>query len=274
MIIDYINRFWINDVDARIQLFDLKTTYEFQTIPGIDQYNMPIYSVQTESGGQSISFYPVYQGLSNYCSVNGIQVPFYTQKDAFYNVWPNYVQSLNSAATGDGTSNYTISLPFFPAIPGHVDLQGIIKSTLYSANSDPLFLGSTADITTAIANIPTTSIRAGVYFTATNSDGENIVVSDSGIFLNASLNTSGDLYGALMAPGKAPYGNAILSGGYTTALNTVNYTTGSANVTFPSNIPSGNPINAQCYFYEPGLPRAILFYNNVLTLETPLTHSI
>ena len=27
LIIDYINRFWIMDVDARIQLFDLKTQY-------------------------------------------------------------------------------------------------------------------------------------------------------------------------------------------------------------------------------------------------------
>lgn len=250
-------------------MFDLKTTYEFQTIPGIDQYNMPIYSVQTESGGQNINFYPVYQGLESYCAVNGITVPFYNQKSSFYNIWPNYLQPLNTAALGDGGASYTINLPFFPAIPGHVDMQGIIKSTLYSANNDPLFLGSTADITTAVANIPTTSIKAGVYFTSTNSDGENIIVSDSGIFLNSSLNTTGDLYGVLIAPGKAPLGNAILSGGYTTSLNTVNYSTGVANITFPSSIPANTPINAQCYFYEPGLPRAILFYNNTLTLRNP-----
>ena len=46
LIIDYINRFWIMDVDARIQLFDLKTQYQFQTSPGVDRYNMPLYIVQ------------------------------------------------------------------------------------------------------------------------------------------------------------------------------------------------------------------------------------
>lgn len=268
LIIDYINRFWILDVDARIQLFDLKTTYEFQTLSGIDQYNMPLYSVQTEAGGQDISFYPVYQGFSPYASVNGIQIPFFNQKEAFYNTWPNYVQALNPATVGDGTTGpYQISLPFFPAIPGHVDMQGIIKSGLYAANSDPLFLSSLSDITQAITNIPTTSIRSGVFFTATDASGGNIVVADSGVFLQGS--NAGDLYGVLMAPGKAPNGSTILSGGYSTTSNTVNYETGVAYVTFPTAISAGTNINAQCYFYEQGLPRAILFYNNVLTLRNP-----
>lgn len=273
LIIDYINRFWLMDVDARIQLFDLKTTYEFQTIIGVDQYNLPLYSVQTESGGQAINLYPVYQGLSPYASVNGIQIPFYNQKEAFYNIWPNYVQALNPAALGDGGDTYALSLPFFPAIPGHVDMQGIIKSGLYNQSpyfySDPMFLNTQADITTAVANIPTTSIRCGVYITATDSDGQNIVVSDSGLFLGNVLNTTGDLYGVLIAPGKAPLGNTTLSGGYSVTSNTVNYSTGVVNVKFPKNVPAGSPINVQCYFYEPGLPRAILYYNNVITLRNP-----
>ena len=66
------------DVDARIQLFDLKTKYGFQTTPGIDQYNMPLYSVQTEPGNQPIASFPVYQGFMTPCYVAGIQVPFYT----------------------------------------------------------------------------------------------------------------------------------------------------------------------------------------------------
>ena len=37
LIIDYINRFWIMDLSARMQHFDLKTKYSFQTVPGIDQ---------------------------------------------------------------------------------------------------------------------------------------------------------------------------------------------------------------------------------------------
>ncbi len=67
LIIDYINRFWISDVDARMQVFDLKTKYQFQTSPGVDQYNMPLYSIQSETPGQpnsqDVGMYPVYQGF-------------------------------------------------------------------------------------------------------------------------------------------------------------------------------------------------------------------
>ena len=286
LIIDYINRFWIMDVDARIQLFDLKTTYQFQTIPGIDEYNMPLYSVQTEPGAQQVSFYPVYQGLANYTSVNGIQVPFYNQKEAFYNIWPNYVQALNPIAIGDGTPGpYNMTLPFFPAIPGHVDMQGIIKSTLYGktptspppnkAYGDPLFINNQVDINTAISNIPTTSIISRVWITSTNEGGQNISACDSGVFYYPSDSEvpqvpQGSLYGIMMEPGTAPNGNKILnSDPYSTEHNTVNYTTGELTLTFNDPIPPGVPINAQCYFYEPGLPRAFLFYNNVLTMRNP-----
>src|SRR6185369_7123180 len=76
LIVDYINRFVTMDVDARIQLFDLRTNYQFITTPGVDRYNMPLYSIQTELGPQEISYYPVYQGFMDPCFVNGIQIPF------------------------------------------------------------------------------------------------------------------------------------------------------------------------------------------------------
>src|SRR5271165_4564172 len=94
LIIDYINRFWIMDVDARLQLFDLKTTYVFQTAPGVDQYNMPLYDVQTQgtgAGSSTISFYPVYQGFLPTARINGVDAPFFTQKSQFFDMWPNYV---------------------------------------------------------------------------------------------------------------------------------------------------------------------------------------
>lgn len=141
LIIDYINRFWILDVDARIQLFDLKTKYGFQCVPGITSYNMPLYGInsfapQSEQGGQSIGPYPVYQGFMDPAYVNGIQVPFYTQRDAFYKVWTPYVQTLQPSAIGDGVStDITMSLAFFPAIVGHVDITGIISS---GSSIDPI----------------------------------------------------------------------------------------------------------------------------------------
>ena len=263
LLIDYINRFWLMDVDARVQLFDLKTKYQFQTTPGIDQYNMPLYNVQTEPGGQTIGPFPVYQGFSQSAYVDGIQVPFYTQRDSFFNLWPNYLQFLNPSAYGNGTTGpYNIPLPFFPALPGHIDITGIIST---GGIQDPILVASGPS--TNLVKIPTTSVFSAVYFTATAANGQNIVVADSGQFL--SDNTDSDLYGLLLAPGAPPFRNTALAGGYSTTLNTVNYTQGYANVTFPTAIPDGAPIQAQCYFYQQGIPRAILYYNNILTIRPP-----
>jgi hypothetical protein len=343
LIIDYINRFWINDVDARLQLFDLKTKYQFMTTPGVDQYNTPLYSVQVESPNdnpQSINMYPVYQGFLSPCYINGINVALQTQKSGFFNRWPNVTQNLRVVATGDGGPNYIIKLPISPnfsstlplnppfnaILRGHVDITGIIST---GNNQDPP-LGTTLNL-----NVPVTSAFPAVYISSIDETGQNVIVTDSGQFFNFNTNL-----GLLMNPGPAPLGNTAATGGYqnnlpitaitlgtttvitvgnaldagqqvlisnvvgTTELNGnfytilsstpttitlnvdsslftpwvsngdvgsfqnfVNYLTGEINVTFPVGIPAGNNINVQCYFFQSGLPRAILFYNNVLTLR-------
>lgn len=272
LLIDYVNRFWINDVDARIQLFDLKTKYQFITTPGVDKYNMPLYDFQVENPdtlNSNIGMYPVYQGFLSPAYINGIDISLQTQKNGFYNIWPNIVQNIAVAATGDGGSTYTIQLPILsfvsPAntpinaiVRGHVDLAGIIAT---GNNQDPPV--------SAIFNtgIPVTSVEARVFISALADDGTNILVTDSGQFLEGNQN-----YGLLMSPGNAPFGNVGLIGpaspNYSTTQNTINYITGTINVTFPRSIPVGTNINVQCFFFQSGLPRAILFYNNVLTLRS------
>lgn len=270
LIIDYINRFWLMDVDARVQLFDLKTNYTFQTIPGIASYNMPLYDAQIEPGAQTIASFPVYQGFMMPAFVNGIQVPFYTEQNAFWNLWPNYTQFLNPSEIGDGTAGpYVINLAQAPAIPGNLDMTGIITNINNgNGNNDPIFVTQfPLDVTNTFITLPTTSFHPGVYFTATGPTGQLIQVCDSGVFLSSG--TDGDLYGLLMEPGNAPFGNKPLPGGYSTTSNTVNYNTGVANVTFPQSIPAQANINAECLFFQPGLPRGILFYNNTLTIRPP-----
>src|ERR1017187_3231613 len=90
LIIDYINRFWIMDVDARIQLFDLKKKYQFITSPGVDQYNMPLYDLQIEgtTNPQSINFYPVYQGFLGPCYVDVVEISFQTEQRYFLRNFP------------------------------------------------------------------------------------------------------------------------------------------------------------------------------------------
>jgi hypothetical protein len=169
-------------------------------------------------------------------------------------------------AIGDGvTQTFQFTLPFFPAIPGHVDMTGIIAS---ASTTDPIFANSFPVNSGGSISIPTTSFYPAVYITYTNANGSNSVITDSGVFLAGG--TGGDLYGLLMQPGNAPFGNSPLGGnGYNTATNTVNYNTGVVNITFPSPPPADTPIQAECYFFQQGIPRAILFYNNCITLRPP-----
>jgi hypothetical protein len=275
LLIDYINRFWIMDVDARVQLFDLKTKYQFQTVPGVDQYNMPLYDIQIQPGFDTIGMFPVYQGFVSPAYINGIQVPLQTEKNNFFNIWPNVIQQSVVVGTGDGTSGpYTLTFPLAPnnSIPinppvqyllrGHVDITGIIAT---GVNIDP------PSSNTVNVNIPSTSIYPAVYFTSIDSTGASIVIQDSGLFLVNNPN-----YGLLMIPRTAPYGYSQLPNGgslpstYSTAQNTINYITGVAtNVYFPVSIPNGANISGQCYFFQAGLPRGILFNNNILTLRSP-----
>lgn len=286
LIIDYINRFWIMDVDAEMQLFDLKTKYQFFTQPGVDQYNMPLYSVQSETPGipnsRDISFYPVYQGFLGPSFINGVQIPFQTQKESFFNFGSNITQQLTIVGIGDGTSGpYTLRFPITPQnfppinppvqaiLRGHIDITGIIST---GNNQDPPQITAAQIVANApfIQNVPVTSVFPAVYFNSTGADGSNVIVADSGQFLEGNIN-----YGLLMQPGKAPYGNLPLTGGippniYSTTQNTINYLTGIAtNVYFPQVIPDGVNISATCSYFQCGLPRAILFYNNVLTLRSP-----
>ena len=267
LILDYINRFIINDVDARVQLFDYKTTYQFQTQPGVDQYNMPLYSIQVEQGSQNISFYPVYQGFVGNARIGGVPVYFTTQKEVFNPSWSTYMQPIIGNVLGDGTVGpYTINIPFSSntnvtvnqqpstILRGHVDLSGIIAT---GVNQDPP-LGTVFNTLIPVANT-----FPAVWITSTDSTGANVVVADSGQFLTSNVN-----YGLLMNPGKAPLGNTGLTGGYSTTSNTINYQTGVIKVTFPVAIPAGQNINVQAWYYNPGLPRAILYYNNTLTLRS------
>ena len=151
---------------------------------------------------------------------------------------------------------FLLNTPLNALLRGHVDITGIIAT---GVNVDP------SVSTTINPLIPSTSIDAAVFFSSLDATGANIVVTDSGQFLDTNVN-----YGLLMSPGTAPFGYTPLPGGYSTTLNTVNYATGVATCYIPSiYVPAGAPINAESQFFQPGMPRGILFYNNTLTIRPP-----
>ena len=271
LIIDYLSRFYVMDVDPRLQLFDFKTDYQLQTVPGVSRYNMPLYDTQTQPGLQTVGLYPVYQGFFSPCFVDGVEISFHTQRSTFHAIYPNWRENLGVVDQGDGGATYSFTLPILgPTAPpnppfsgilrGHINTTGIIG---LGTNVDPPIMDSiTAQL--AIPTIPTTSLNAAVFINAIDANEQSVLVTDSGIFLQGDVN-----FGLLLNPGNAPRGNTVLPGAYTTTSNTINYFTGVVNITFPVVIPTGIDITAQVFFFQSGLPRAVLFFDNTITLRPP-----
>jgi len=256
LIIDYCNRFCLLDMDARVQLFDYKTTYGFMTTPNITHYNMPYYGINQfkiqykgSAPTTQISPYPVYQGFKSPCYIDGIIVPFYTQREEFYSYWAPYLQNIQATATGNGTIGpYDMLLPFFPAPAGHVDVTGIIS---VGSSVDPI-VGTTLD-----TKVPIASLTPGVIITGLDTNNYLQTVTDSGQFLVTDQTT-----GFLQTQDAINPQNIVSAG-------TTNYVTGVTSVTFAKPIGQGQPIQANCYFYQPGIPTAALYYNNTITLLPP-----
>jgi len=108
-IADYINRFYVYDVPERIQLFELKRQYTFETIPNIFMYQFP---------------FDQYQGLREPAYCDGVQIGFFMSNQQFYNVFPELVLN-EQPIQGDGTSGpYTIEFGQFPILRGFIDDLG------------------------------------------------------------------------------------------------------------------------------------------------------
>ena len=230
---------------------------------------MPLYNTFVASGSNSllgnINSYPVYQGFMDPCYINGVRVPLSTEKSVFFNYYPNIVQQFIAVGTGDGTATYTLNIPVLGNnstplnVPinalcrGHINIAGILQT---GSNTDPI-VGTTLDTTINLANI-----SPSVYITSLDANGSPIIVSDSGQFLDDNPNL-----GLLMAKGNYPNGYQALTGGYSTTSNIIDYFNGVAYVTFPSAIPSGVNIDIQVRYFQSGLPRSILFYDNILTFR-------
>lgn len=262
LLIDYVNRFCTIDLPARITSFDLKRLYTFYTQPYVDMYNMPLYSLQTPtlSNSQAISYYPVYQGFSDPIYINGVESPYFNSPLQFYRVWSNQALNQPNIAYGDGGTTYTIRIGQQPLLRGHVDITGVIQAAnaINAVTPQDPILGTTFN-----TNVPVSSVTPRVTISTQKANGENMIVSDSGQFLSTDVNR-----GLLMSVGANPYGNASL-GTYGLTQNVVDYNNATIYVTFPQAVPQGVPINVTCYYYQPGMPRGLMFFNNCITLRTP-----
>jgi len=145
-ILNYINIFVTQDMPQNIQLLSYKTWYRFILQPNIDKYVFP----QNQ-----------FSGVFGDVFVLGIPVRTYQDVNKFALDWllNNYTVT---AGVGNGSSTYTLRLPF-PAIRGYTD-----------------FLGT---------------IYPGLYISAALNESTNMVVSDNGT--GGLLNSSNELCGSV-----------------------------------------------------------------------------
>jgi len=226
---DYLNRFMVYDVPARIQPFEYKTTYTLELTPGVDQYNAPITYLP---GGAVV---PTYNSYLTPAYIDGYQIVMQQSHDQWMKLFPNRVfnqyQQNGTASAGP----YTIPLYEPPVIQGHRD-----------QNIQPA--GNTINPGGAQEGLLTSS----VYVTAIDVNGNLNVAQD-----DPTSATNGNLiqYDPLN-PSNPP-----------SIVGTVNYQTGAITVTFLYVIPTTSAINTQSIPYSAGRPQAVLFYDNTFTFR-------
>lgn len=129
---DYVNRFYVYDVPARIQLFDLKTQFSLELQPNVDQYNAPITILP------SGAVIPVYNVFETPAFIDGYKIVWQQSVESFTRLFPNLMQN-NFQQNGTGVAGpYAFNIANSPIVRGHRDqnLQpgtnlGLLTSNVY-----------------------------------------------------------------------------------------------------------------------------------------------
>lgn len=233
---DYVNRFYVYDMPARMELFDLKTTYTLELTPFVDQYNAPVTYLPNGA------VFPTYETYLTPAYVDGYQIVMQQSRDQWMKLFPNRVyNSYQQNGTGI-TGPYTFSLYEPPVVQGHRDL-----------NLQPP--GNTINPGGAQEGL----LTSNVYVTAIDVNG-NLNVAQDDPYTTSAINPNPTLGNLIqydpLNPQNAP-----------SIVGTVNYQTGAISVTFLYAIPTTSAINTQSIPYTAGRPQAILFYNNTFSFR-------
>jgi len=118
---DYVNRFYVYEVPQRLQLFELKRQYTFETIPNIFEYQFD---------------YQNYQDLRPPVYVDGVQIGFFQSNDQFYKIYPELVLN-EQPIQGNGTTGpYTLTVAQYPILRAFVDDLGNRLPYVYITYTD------------------------------------------------------------------------------------------------------------------------------------------
>lgn len=138
---DYVNRFYNYDAPARLQLFEMKRQYTFETIPNIFQYQAPFYNfppnVVTPVNATGMPMYQMFEPPI-YC--DGVQMGWYQDNTQFYNVFPEFVNNETPFQGNGSVGPYTTTVSSIPILRGVTDdlgnLQPYVFITALDANGN------------------------------------------------------------------------------------------------------------------------------------------
>jgi hypothetical protein len=246
VICDYINRFYSYDLPERIQLFEMKRQYTFETIPNIFEYPAPFTAnttpsfplnpdpppfISNPSPSQPQTVVPVYQMFRPPIYADGVQMGWYQSNEQFYNVFPELVMN-EFPIQGDGTAGpFTVAFGRNPILRAYIDDLGNLLPYVY--------------ITTPT---PSGGLQYIVDSGYVNASGQGILIQTDSTFQN------------IIGP---PLTGTPPSGGDS---GTVDYINGTATFTFLNTTIDQANIETQTSPFSAGFPRICLFFNNVFKL--------
>lgn len=130
-IVNYINRFYQYDMPARLQLFELKRQYVFETVPNVNMYQVPFAPTAINDDSNSVRSRQGYQNLLPPAYCDGIQLGYFQSNDQFYSLYPEFVFN-ETIGEGDGSIGpFEVTLGQVPVLRGFVDDLGYLTPYVF-----------------------------------------------------------------------------------------------------------------------------------------------
>lgn len=131
-ICDYINRFYVYDMSERVQLFELKRQYTFETIPNIFEYQAPFQSIINPTTGAPLTNgIPQYQMFLPPIYCDGVEMGWYQSNEQFYNLFPEFVNNEQPIMGAGNAGPYTVTFGQQPVLRGFTDDLGNLEPYVY-----------------------------------------------------------------------------------------------------------------------------------------------
>lgn len=116
LIADYVNRFYTYEMPERLQLFELKRQYTFETVANTFIYQFP---------------FQLYQMVKTPVYCDGVEIGLFQTNEQFYRLYPEFVSN-QQPITGDGTGGpYSLTVGEYPILRAFVDDLGNLLPYVY-----------------------------------------------------------------------------------------------------------------------------------------------